>query len=465
MADMTAFEHQVENTLRHAAGPSRPVDAVRVVELATASRWSVVTRRPRSGSAAPTEGGFSMFSALKFIAAGVIVALFGGFLLAGVLTTPNDDQMVPAAVTESPSPMTTEELLSGMVTEEVEPGVLRVVNDGVRDLSSSVEGCGPCFMVDVTPDGSVWLSGDTLRRDMFRLGEEPVFEDPAANPPYREVAPDGSLWGLGEPPDDREGIFSFDGEGWTVRATATGYLTALAVGPDGTVWATSGPALLRLEDDGSLTTIEDWSDVYDGDAYPAQLAVSPDGDVWLIGTGRDDPDVEALLRFDGEGWEAIPGPEGGTSSRQGPKQLGFDPDGTLWVNATYLDVGSRYVGGLARFDDPGWTTFTEADGVEPWGGWVGIWEWSAWGRLNVAADGSFWLRGMSSDGGCDGAAHYDGTTWTPYLLDSCVHDLAIAPDGGVWLRADAYDWDDGGDGVGGPVDTYVITPEAMTATN
>ena len=32
--------------------------------------------------------------------------------------------------------MTTEELLSGVVTKEVEPGVFRVVNDGVRDLTS-----------------------------------------------------------------------------------------------------------------------------------------------------------------------------------------------------------------------------------------------------------------------------------------------------------------------------------------
>ena len=38
---------------------------------------------------------------------------------------------VPAA---AGSPTMTEELLSGMVTEEVEPGVLRVVSDGVRDL-------------------------------------------------------------------------------------------------------------------------------------------------------------------------------------------------------------------------------------------------------------------------------------------------------------------------------------------
>ncbi len=56
--------------------------------------------------------GFTMFAALKFIAAAAIVALFGGFLLAGVLTTPQGDEMAPAAVTDSPSPVTaTSELL------------------------------------------------------------------------------------------------------------------------------------------------------------------------------------------------------------------------------------------------------------------------------------------------------------------------------------------------------------------
>jgi|GEM_PF-2354849 len=54
-------------------------------------------------------GRYTMFSAVKFIAAAVIVALFGGFLLAGILTTPQGDELAPAAVTESPSPMATEE--------------------------------------------------------------------------------------------------------------------------------------------------------------------------------------------------------------------------------------------------------------------------------------------------------------------------------------------------------------------
>ncbi len=100
---------------------------------------------------------------------------------------------IGVAAQEDGQPTTTDELLAGMVTEEVEPGVLRVVNDGVRDIEYQVGGY-PGAMVDVTPDGGVWLSGDEGRHGLFRLGEEPVFEDRGGWPPYREVAPDGSLW-------------------------------------------------------------------------------------------------------------------------------------------------------------------------------------------------------------------------------------------------------------------------------
>ena len=80
------------------------------------------------------------------------------------------------------SPTTTEELLSGMVTEEVEPGVFRVVHDGVRDLSYPLGGWGYVgFIVDVTPDGGVWLSA-MWAHGLYRLGEERVFEDPAGLP-------------------------------------------------------------------------------------------------------------------------------------------------------------------------------------------------------------------------------------------------------------------------------------------
>ncbi len=413
MDDRNAFERQLASEVTRMAGPEPRVDALAIARSAmttpsTARRRVVFTRLgwfrdPLDGGiAAPRDGGSTMFSALKFIAASVIVALFGGFLIAGILTTPSDDQTAPAAVTESASPTTTDELLSGMVTEEVEPGVIRVVNDGYRDLSYPNVGY-PGYTVDVTPDGSVWLSDDEGRQGLFRLGEEAVFEFfkyTASWPPYLEAAPDGSLWALGKDPDWSDRIFSFDGEGWTERATTTDdtlLFRALTIGPDGTAWVAAsdrdqycpisadclGTVLIRLEDDGSLTAIEDWADVYDRDVSPDEVAVSPDGDVWLIGQGRSYPHGgEVLLRFDGEGWEAIPGPEGWKPGMLG-RSLDFDPEGALWVKA-------NETGGLARFDDPGWTVFTEADGVEPWGG-LG---WFYMDLLTVAADGSLWLNGL-----------------------------------------------------------------------
>jgi streptogramin lyase len=341
----------------------------------------------------------------------------------------------------------------------------------VRDLTYPLGGWDYSgFMVDVTPDGSVWMSVDEGDHGLFRLGEEPVFEDPWTHLRSREVAPDGSLWaiGIGGVPGDRDGIFSFDahsgifsfdGEGWTMRATTTGDPHVLAVGPDGTVWVLATD-LLRLEDDGSLTTIEAWSDVYGGDAKSLELAVTPDGNVWLVGTPRGyDPDGvggELLLRFDGEGWARIPGPipgpEGWEPGHMGRGLLDVGADGALWVKASRTSV--------ARFDDPGWTTFTEADGVKPWG----VPDDAFTDLLEVAVDGSLWLIGTPTEEpwDCCGVSHYDGTTWTSYLVGSLVHDFAIAPDGSVWLGA--HDVWLGAKGMANPLGLYVITPEAVAAT-
>jgi hypothetical protein len=90
----------------------------------------------------------------------------------------------------------------------------------------------------------------------------------------------------------------------------------------------------------------------------------------------------------------------------------------------------------------------------------------------VAADGSLWLErfeghdcrddaGHECGARCGGAAHYDGTTWTSYLEEYCISDLAIGPDGSVWLGAEDYDYDTD---MLGPSSLYVITPEAVAAT-
>jgi len=109
MDDMDAFESQVGREALVEAGPSRPVDVDSIVASATGSasvgRWPVVTRWLGSGRMpAPSEGGTSMFSALRIAAAAAIVALFGGFLLVGVVGDPQEGEVPPAAESPAPSP-------------------------------------------------------------------------------------------------------------------------------------------------------------------------------------------------------------------------------------------------------------------------------------------------------------------------------------------------------------------------
>ena len=127
----------------------------------------------------------------------------------------------------------------GLVTEEVEPGVERIITD---DAGHDLDETHPTYRYDmddvfVTPDGTVWLS-TTYSRD-----------DNEAHPPGP------LLWALGEPgvseaPDvicgpAREeeglGVICFDpATGDETVYLAGTPINAIAVAPDGTVWAVGG---------------------------------------------------------------------------------------------------------------------------------------------------------------------------------------------------------------------------------
>ncbi len=443
MDDMTAFEQQLSGGFEGLMGPPEPVDDLAIFESVTAA-----SRSPRWG--------FTAFFALKFAAAGVIVALFGGFLLAGILTTQPDGEALPAAVAESPSPTTTEGLLSGMVTEEVEPGVYRVLNDGVRDLTQTNDVA--LGAVVAGPDGSVWL-GSTGR--WLRLGDEAPPTTMGGQPFEFETAPDGTLWGV-----TGGSLHSFDGTSWTKWRSDSAVLSGLAIAPDGTVWTTGGEAwgettdLYRLTAEG-LTAIPDWTDVYPRAAGPRHVVAAPDGAVWLIGEetpdlpGYDDggPRVDALLRFDGSDWEVVAVPDD-LRYVEG-QSLDIGTDGTLW--AAIGNPGEEG-DGLARLDDSGWTVFTEADGVRPWG----IFGFVPTDHLHAAPDGSVWVNAEGAGSSCGGVANFDGMTWTGFLSDLCVGDMDISPDGAVWVQAGTFEVN-GGFEYWDPPDTYVITPEAVAA--
>jgi len=90
MSDMTAFERQLSGEITGLMGPEHPVDDAAVFAAITtiqSPKWRFQ----------------SMFSATKFVVVGVIVALFGGFLLSGVLTSPEDETMPAVGVSASAS--------------------------------------------------------------------------------------------------------------------------------------------------------------------------------------------------------------------------------------------------------------------------------------------------------------------------------------------------------------------------
>jgi hypothetical protein len=408
-------------------------------------------------------GGFTVFSALKLLAAGVIVALFGGFLLAGVLTAPPEGEVLPGAASKSPPPMTTEELLSGMVTEEVEPGVLRVASDGVRDLTALTSEA-PVTEIMAGPDGSVWIHDAGRWLQLGRPEPEAVLGSGSGE---SEVAPDGTLWAVAG-----GSVYSFKSGSWTEWGVDAGTPVGLAIGSDGTAWVMAGAeiwneatGLYRATDDGLMPVTPDWTSLDLKAAGLGQIVAAPDGAVWLIGVDVPDGAVydylphrmDAFMRFDGSAWErlAVPDDLGYVTGQS----FDIGSDGTLWAAIHRPGDDGDVRDGLARLDSSGWTVFDAADGVRPWGldGFVPT------DHLHVAPDGSVWVNAKGNRSSCGGVGHFDGTTWTGYLSDLCVHDMDITPDGAVWVRAGTFvidagfeEWD--------PPATYVITSGAVAAT-
>jgi hypothetical protein len=444
----------------------------RVPEVRQRGRWWPLPTFDRPAPIPATGGpmparGFSMSSAVKFVVAAAIVALFGGFLLTGVLTTQQGDEMAPAAVTASPtaktrspvttqppesppSPMTTDELLSGMVTDEVEPGILRVVSDGVRDLPVDARDGGSTWSVNVGYDGSVWLfTGDDSnsvyhdRAERFlRLGSDESHQWPEASfwGHAFEVAPDGTMWVVPFPPSD--GRRSTDGEEWTVQTCPQGrHCRGFTVAPDGTVWAS------WREDDGRWRVGHlgptGWQplDGYAHNVIPPfrgweRLIVADAGHIYGY-------EADGLFRYEDGDWKHLPGVDG---------LIDVGRDGTLWH-----DSGN----GLNRFVDGEWTRWTSADLPDiRFGVALGHEPEVHDHEFKVAPDGSLWfgLWQQGADGNdpslCDGLARFDGVTLDRFLRGRCTSSMDIAPDGSVWLRSsdDPY-----------TTDLYVITPEALAA--
>ena len=486
MVDLNAFERQLADESLRIVGPVRPVDDLAVFEAATSrsQRW-----------------GFTMLSALKFIAAGVIVALFGGFLLAGVLTTPQGDEVAPAAVTDSPERAVTSEptevpdpsvrtdILPGvaLTVEEVEPSVFRVVDDGVRDLTS----------VDAEDIAAGYDGGIRLLRedDFIRLGSDETHQLPVVPRGdialALEVAPDGTMWvipcrsGLYYPKQCGDAHRSTDGEEWTPQPCPRDSLDCqgFTVASDGTVWATwrvDGTTRQGRWRVGQLGPTG-WQPL-DGDArYDSvpfrgyrRMIVTDAGGVY--GMGYDN-----IYRYEDGGWDNF-------APRPWDTLHDVGPDGTVWYGGD---------DGLVRFADGEWEHWALADlpdirygfgnddvvdtgavqldesrfEVAPGGSlWFDLWRDSADPRIRDEDPDDFYSRAVEVRLVCDGLTRFDGQTLDRFLPGRCI-SMDVAADGSVWvLAADDLPWvfDHEVEGWGladdHTWDLYVITPEAVTAT-
>ena len=441
---------------------------------------------------------WSLFDATKLLVAAAIVALFGGFLLAGVVTQPTD-RPVPAAPSPEASPRATDVVLARLETEEVAPGVLKVAADGTGQEMSSIEG------IIVSDDGTVWTWTPGSVRELGQQGHRGSIAGDLA------LGPGGTLWAAGKDScaDVLPPISSFDGQSWTLRsegleAPVSGpdprwppdYIPSLAVGGDGVAWAVGEncgdigyTSLLRLGPEG-------WTIYSIGDGLPAwpcgpdcggqwSIETTPDGTVWL-GVPQG-----GLARFDGSGWNVVR-PLGGDEDH-GVISLASNGDGVLWAEIQTDDTVPWYESRLgkerllARFDGQVWEVFpylpaSDTDDLGPRS------------IQAVGPDGAVWLtdaysaqdRGraiidldLSDVRGLSLPVSFDGERWSRYpevLADWAsdplngfvvsdkkessfdTYDIALGPDATAWVTVSAARFDVQRRGL------YVITPEPVAAT-
>jgi hypothetical protein len=391
-------------------------------------------------------------------------------------TGPTAPGSTPPAQTPAASVATTGE---GFVTVEVEPGLFRIVNDGVRDVAWPIR-CDPspygCSGYDANlaagRDGSVWVfRGDSF----FRLGAPPTYPNDDRGPrgldSRIEVTPDGALWwgtdvGMESATLVRFANGSAAPQGGPVRDLR---LSAFDLGPDGAIWAVYDTApcgdrstLVRLDPGG-------WTEL----ARPDLDSRFEVADVLPAAISREvlhaDP-AFALLRAQPDCADGPPGLDWVIGSSDGAlEELPAieDIDGVpLWdtdtadgfwayVKDARLNDAGPYDGDmLVHVQDTTRRLYTQDDGIPLTTG--GMYDWRA-GFLRAAPDGTVWIAGTVTPSGVrkwegDGLAHFDGTTTTRYLAGHSILALEIAPDGAVWAQAAArFD--------SGPVELYRIPPD------
>ena len=229
---------------------------------------------------------------------------------------------------------------------------------------------------------------------------------------------------------------------------ATDQIFDVALAPDGKLWAATAGGVVEWDLATASPTVFSEVDGLGGRSVYG-VAVAADGTVWAAGDSW-------LAYYDGT-WTVV----GDQVLTDPVRDLAVGPDGTVWV-VDGDDALIRFDAGRATsFGVPGaaisisvdpagtiWMS-TMQSGVLAFDG-----EWHYFsvdhglpsdvvGNVAVAPDGSVWVGGdgLYGDPGGDipaaGIAHFDGSTWTSFTtadgLLSNDGGVAVGPDGDVWV--------------------------------
>ena len=318
-----------------------------------------------------------------------------------------------------------------LLTEEIEPGVLLVVSDGVEDPALP-SGAGFGNRIVAGHDGSVWTFSPW---DFRRLGDETRHEwvEGTGLRGDIEVGLGGTIWWTSQHGPGH--LLAYDGEEWTVskRAPEHGKVRELEMDDTGTLWAgwknnaTRVTSVGYLDDSGSWRRVGAWPQP-DGVFRGPRLSATGDGEVWLLIEHPIGGDIWHLVDADSKEWEPLQQPKGDIV------RLHATPAGTVWARNRERRI--------VHFDGDDWFVFGKSHGVPLID--------AGWKNRHAAPDGSFWLPVFDPDTGrCDGVANFDGTDWSGYLRGYCISSLDVSPDGTVWLRAREPDF---------PLETFAIRP-------